>query len=86
MCTNGSGTSIDASHVQGAVRAGRVLLVGIESSRASPVIGGTILCIDRQMNGFPYAVWAIVRDNTRKNAAVGLSWTAVGYFLEGDVC
>ena len=68
---HGDGAGVDTCHIQGAVRTGGVLQVGVESARTSPMVGGASLALCRQMDGLTDTVRTAAADQGGQDAAVG---------------
>ena len=77
LATHSDSAGVLASHGHGAVRAGGILLVGSEATRAGPAVSGTSLPLSSQIDGFTHAIRAVSVDQGRKDAAVGAACTDV---------
>ena len=71
FAAHSDGAGVNAGHIHGAVRDGRILLGGAEPVRSRPAKGGSRLVLCGQVDGLTHAVRTAAVHQWRQDAAVG---------------
>ncbi len=78
LAAHGDGAGVLTSHGHSAVRAGGILLVGCEATRASPAIGSSSLPLRSQIDGFSNAIGAVSINQGGHDTTVGGAGADIG--------